>query len=80
MFNSEFYNDEAPERKRRYGNKYNRNLIWVNNEEYINLERGILLVEELGRQQEYVSYIALKSFPFSVFLLIIGLAYNLVLS
>lgn len=42
-------------------NNYYRNLIWVNNEEYIDLERGILLVEELGRQQEYVPYITLKS-------------------
>ena len=29
-------------------NCYYRNLIWVNNEEYIDLQRGILLVEELG--------------------------------
>ena len=42
-------------------NCYYRNLIWVNNEEYIDLERGILLVEELGRQQEYIPYITLKS-------------------
>jgi len=33
----------------------------MNDEEYIDLERGILLVEELGRQQEYVPYITLKS-------------------
>jgi len=42
-------------------NCYYRNLIWVSNEEYIDLQRGILLVEELGRQQEYVPYIMLKS-------------------
>ena len=42
-------------------NCYYRNLIWVSNEEYIDLQRGILLVEELGRQQEYVPYITLKS-------------------
>jgi len=42
-------------------NNFYRNLVWVNNEEYIDLERGILLVEELGRQQEYVPYITLKS-------------------
>lgn len=42
-------------------NCFYRNLIWVNNEEYMNLERGIMLVEELGRQQEYVPYITLKS-------------------
>ena len=42
-------------------NCFYRNLVWVNNEEYIDLERGILLVEELGRQQEYVPYITLKS-------------------
>lgn len=38
-----------------------KNLIWINNEEYIGLDRQILLVEELGRQQEYVQYSALKS-------------------
>ncbi len=42
-------------------NCYYRNLIWVNNEEYIDLQRGIILVEELGRQQEYIPYITLKS-------------------
>lgn len=42
-------------------NCYYRNLIWVSNEEYIDLERGILLTEELGRQQEYIPYITLKS-------------------
>ncbi len=42
-------------------NCYYRNLVWVNNEEYMDLERGILFVEELGRQQEYVPYITLKS-------------------
>lgn len=31
-------------------NCFYRNLIWVSNEEHIDLERGILLVEELGRQ------------------------------
>ena len=46
---------------REKNNCYYRNLIWVNNEEYIDLERGILLVEELGRQQEYIPYITLKS-------------------
>ena len=42
-------------------NCFYRNLVWVSNEEYIDLERGILLVEELGRQQDYVPYITLKS-------------------
>jgi len=42
-------------------NCFYRNLVWVNDEEYLDLERGILLVEELGRQQEYVPYITLKS-------------------
>lgn len=42
-------------------NCYYRNLIWVNNEEYMDLQRGIVLVEDLGRQQEYVPYITLKS-------------------
>ena len=42
-------------------NCYYRNLIWVNNEEYMDLQRGIVLVEELGRQQEYIPYITLKS-------------------
>ena len=42
-------------------NCFYKNLVWVSNEEYIDLERGILLVEELDRQQEYVPYITLKS-------------------
>lgn len=42
-------------------NCYYWNLIWVNNEEYMDLQRGIVLVEELGRQQEYIPYITLKS-------------------
>ena len=42
-------------------NCYYRNLIWVNNEEYMDLQRGIVFVEELGRQQEYIPYITLKS-------------------
>ena len=29
-------------------NCYHRNLIWVNNEEYIDLQREIMLIEELG--------------------------------
>jgi len=46
---------------RNKNNCFYRNLLWVNDEEYIDLERGILLVEELRRQQEYVPYITLKS-------------------
>lgn len=46
---------------RNKNNCYYRNLVWVNNEEYIDLEREIVLVEELGRQQEYIPYITLKS-------------------
>ncbi len=46
---------------RNKNNCYYRNLIWINNEEYIDLEREILLVEELDRQQEYIPYITLKS-------------------
>lgn len=42
-------------------NCFYRNLVWVNDKEYIDLDRGILLVEELGRQQEYIPYITLKS-------------------
>ena len=42
-------------------NCYYRNLVWVNNEEYVDLQRGIMLVEELGRWQEYIPYITLKS-------------------
>lgn len=42
-------------------NCFYRNLIWVDNEEHIGLQRGIMLVEELGRQQEYIPYITLKS-------------------
>ena len=42
-------------------NCFYRNLVWVSDDEYIDLERGIMLVEELGRQQEYMPYITLKS-------------------
>lgn len=42
-------------------NCYYRNLVYVSNEEYIYLQREIILVEELGRQQEYIPYITLKS-------------------
>lgn len=42
-------------------NCYYRNLIWVSNEEYIDLQHRIVLVEELGRQREYIPYITLKS-------------------
>ncbi len=42
-------------------NCFYRNLIWVSGEEYIDLQRGILTVEEIGRQQEYRLYISLKS-------------------
>ena len=41
-------------------NCFYRNLIWVDNEEHIGLQRGIMLVEELGRQQEYIPYITLN--------------------
>lgn len=46
---------------RERNNCFYRNLVWVNYEEYIDLKRGSLFVEELGRQQEYVPYITLKS-------------------
>ncbi len=42
-------------------NCYYKNLVWVNSEEYIDLEREILYVDELKRHQEYVPYITLKS-------------------
>ena len=42
-------------------NCFYRNLVWVDNEEYIDLERGIVLVEELERQQIFIPYITLKS-------------------
>ncbi len=42
-------------------NCFYRNLVRVSDDEYIDLERGILLTEELGRQREYTPYITLKS-------------------
>ena len=42
-------------------NCFYKNLVWVNSNEYIDLERGIVYVDELDRQQEYVPYITLKS-------------------
>ncbi len=35
--------------------------LYVNNDEYIDLEREIVYVEELRHQQEYIPYITLKS-------------------
>lgn len=46
---------------RNKNNCFYRNLVWVNNDEYIDLEREIVLVEELRHQQEYIPYITLKS-------------------
>lgn len=46
------------------GNKdncYYKNLLWVNDKEYLDLKRERLSVYELGRQQEYVPYITLKN-------------------
>ena len=42
-------------------NCYYKNLIWVNDSEYLELKRGIVQIEDLNRQQEYVPYITLKS-------------------
>lgn len=41
-------------------NCFYRNLMWVNKSEYSRLERGVLTVEDLGRQQEYVPYVSMK--------------------
>ena len=42
-------------------NCFYRNLVWVGNKEYRDLNCGNLAIEELGRQQEYIPYITLKS-------------------
>lgn len=42
-------------------NNYYRNLVYVTYAEHMDLEREILTVDELGRQQEYTPYITLKS-------------------
>ncbi len=42
-------------------NCHYKNLVWVNDEEYTDLDRGIIQVDELGRQQKYIPYITLKS-------------------
>lgn len=42
-------------------NCFYKNLVWVTAKEYFHLKRGNLFVENLGRQQEYVPYITLKS-------------------
>ena len=42
-------------------NCFYRNLVWVDNKEYRVLNGGNLAIEELGRQQEYIPYITLKS-------------------
>ena len=44
-------------------NCYYKNLIYVTSKEYSALYRGALTVNELGRKQEYKSYIALKGNP-----------------
>jgi len=46
------------------GNKDNchyKNLVWVTKRESMDLDRGVLLISELGRQQQYIPYITLKS-------------------
>ena len=42
-------------------NCFYRNLVWVDHKEYRDLNSGNLPLEELGRQQEYIPYITLKS-------------------
>lgn len=42
-------------------NNYYKNLVWVNDGEYLDLVREVKTVEDLGRRQEYVPYITLKS-------------------
>ncbi len=42
-------------------NCHYKNLAWVTKREYVDLDREVLLLSELGRQQEYVPYITLKS-------------------
>lgn len=42
-------------------NCHYKNLVWVTKREYMDLDRGVLHISELGRQQEYVPYITLKS-------------------
>lgn len=42
-------------------NCFYRNLIWVDDKEYYHLRCGNITVEKLGRQQEYIPYITLKS-------------------
>ncbi|MDR1771002.1 MAG: HNH endonuclease [Hungatella sp.] len=42
-------------------NCHYKNLVWVTKREYMDLDRRVLLISELGRQQEYVPYITLKS-------------------
>lgn len=42
-------------------NCHYKNLVWVTKREYMDLDRGAIPLSELGRQQEYVPYITLKS-------------------
>lgn len=42
-------------------NCFYKNLVWVDLAEYFHLKNRNLLLEDLGRQQEYVPYITLKS-------------------
>lgn len=42
-------------------NNFYKNLVYVNNTEYMDLEREVITIDELGRQQEYTPYITLKS-------------------
>jgi len=44
-----------------FNNNYYKNLVWVNDGEYLDLVREIKTVDDLGRKQEYVPYITLKS-------------------
>lgn len=59
---------EHPENKDRIwhidcdiNNNYYRNLVWVDDTEYRDLQRKVISVDGLGRQQEYVPYITAKS-------------------
>ncbi len=43
------------------GNCYYKNLIYVDNDEYYKLSKGIITIADLGRSQEYVPYVTVKN-------------------
>lgn len=52
---------------RNVNNNYYKNLVWVTGSEYDKLRKEVISVEDLGRQQEYLSYVSNKNInPYNI--------------